>query len=336
MTVRFVNTAILLFTILVTLTGVYGIVWVLDGWMYDAHRIFAWALLALIPWKTSISIRSLRRGIKFNINRGVVPIVSLLLTGMIFFVFALGLMWAWRIGPEVLWLRETVISWHWILALVLLPPFLWHSWRRWPRPKHSDLLSRSGFMKMAGLTLVGVVGWWLAEIVAFARQNSDAPRAITGSRLQGYLSGNDFPVTTGAGDGKERIDLDAWRFQVTGEVIQPLSLTYADLLQIPQTEYVATLDCTIGWYSVQRWRGLALTDLLDISGLSPGSWTVRLKAESGYGNPITLAEANDILLATHVGGEPLAHRHGFPLRAVVPSRRGWFWVKWLTEVQVLS
>lgn len=130
MTVRFVNTAILLFTILITLTGVYGIVWVLDGWMYDAHRIFAWALFALIPWKTIISIRSLRRGIKFNFNRGVLPILSLLLTGMIFFVFALGLMWAWRVGSDVLWLRETVISWHWILALVLLPLFLMHSWRR--------------------------------------------------------------------------------------------------------------------------------------------------------------------------------------------------------------
>ena len=25
-----------------------------------------------------------------------------------------------------------------------------------------------------------------------------------------------------------------------------------------------------------------------------------------------------------------------PLRAVVPSRRGWHWVKWLTEINVLS
>lgn len=26
--------------------------------------------------------------------------------------------------------------------------------------------------------------------------------------------------------------------------------------------------------------------------------------------------------------------HGFPLRAVAPSRRGWHWVKWLTEMDV--
>ena len=336
MTVRFVNTAILIFTLLVTLTGVYGIVWVLDGWMYDAHRILAWSLFALIPWKTIISLRSLRRGLKLNINRGVIPIVSLLLTGMILFVFALGLMWAWRIGPQVLWLRETVIFWHWILALALLPPFLLHSWRRWPKPKPSDFLSRSGFLKTAALALVGVAGWWLAEIVAFVRQDADAPRAITGSRLDGYFSGNDYPVTTGAGDGKEHIDLDTWRLRVGGAVHEPLSITYADLLQLSQTAQVTTLDCTIGWYSVQRWRGVALIDVLNMAAVSPGGWTVVLKAASGYRHTLTLAEAQDILLATHVGGEPLTHQHGFPLRAVVPSRRGWFWIKWLTELEVLS
>ena len=38
--------------------------------------------------------------------------------------------------------------------------------------------------------------------------------------------------------------------------------------------------------------------------------------------------------AKHVGGELLTHVHGAPLRAVVPSRRGWFWVKWLTRIEV--
>jgi DMSO/TMAO reductase YedYZ molybdopterin-dependent catalytic subunit len=63
---------------------------------------------------------------------------------------------------------------------------------------------------------------------------------------------------------------------------------------------------------------------------------VQLGAVSGYAKTFTFAEAAEILLATHVGGEVLAHQHGFPLRAVVPSRRGWFWVKWLTDVEVLA
>jgi DMSO/TMAO reductase YedYZ molybdopterin-dependent catalytic subunit len=49
---------------------------------------------------------------------------------------------------------------------------------------------------------------------------------------------------------------------------------------------------------------------------------------------LSMAEAKDILLATHIGEAVLDHAHGFPLRAVAPSRRGWFWVKRLRKIEV--
>ncbi|MGD2050729.1 MAG: molybdopterin-dependent oxidoreductase, partial [Chloroflexota bacterium] len=61
-----------------------------------------------------------------------------------------------------------------------------------------------------------------------------------------------------------------------------------------------------------------------------------LTSVTGYNHTYPLAEARKILFATHVGDEVLAPRHGFPLRAVVPDRRGWFWVKWLDQVHVLD
>jgi DMSO/TMAO reductase YedYZ molybdopterin-dependent catalytic subunit len=63
---------------------------------------------------------------------------------------------------------------------------------------------------------------------------------------------------------------------------------------------------------------------------------VRLISATGYNHTYPWAEAQKILLATHVGGEVLAPRHGYPLRAVVPDRRGWFWVKWLNRIQILD
>jgi DMSO/TMAO reductase YedYZ molybdopterin-dependent catalytic subunit len=60
-----------------------------------------------------------------------------------------------------------------------------------------------------------------------------------------------------------------------------------------------------------------------------------LRGVANYTAPFTLAQAKEILLATYVGEEILNHVHGFPLRAVVPSRRGWHWVKWLTEIEVI-
>ncbi|KAA3645395.1 MAG: hypothetical protein DWQ07_13075 [Chloroflexi bacterium] len=335
MTLRFVNGALLITLIVILLSGVYGIVWTLDGWMYEVHRIGSWALIALIPWKVGISWASLKRGFAFNITRGLVPIVSLLLSGLVIFVILLGLGWAWRIGPVVLWLYETVISWHWILALASIPFFLLHVWQRWPKIKQRDLLSRSGFLKLSALGAVGVVGWWLSQMWAVLRQDEDMPRSVSGSRLNGYFSGNQFPVTTGYGDGRQAVDLDSWQLSIGGAVAQPFALTYPDILSLTSSSQVATIDCTIGWYSVQRWGGLRMVDLLQLAGSQDDIQQVRIQAVSGYTKTYPMVEAKDILLATHVGGEVLNHSHGFPLRAVVPSRRGWFWVKWVEIVTAI-
>ena len=40
-----------------------------------------------------------------------------------------------------------------------------------------------------------------------------------------------------------------------------------------------------------------------------------------------------LFLATQVGGEPISAGHGFPVRLVVPGRRGYHWVKWLSRIE---
>ena len=51
---------------------------------------------------------------------------------------------------------------------------------------------------------------------------------------------------------------------------------------------------------------------------------------------LPLEEARTALLATHLDEELLSHEHDYPLRLVVPGRRGFEWVKWITRVEVLS
>lgn len=336
MILRFVNSTILGLILALTLTGLYGIVWPMPLWMYEVHRILGWALIILIPWKTVISLRSLGRGLQPTFDRSIVIIVSLLLSGATVLVIVLGLMWAWRLGPETMWLNQSTISWHWILALVILPPFALHAWRRWPRPKKEELLSRRGLLQIGGLSAASLAGWWLAERYSDYRELAEHPRRASGSRLHGYLSGNDFPVTTGAGDAGSPIDPQNWQLAISGLVAQPLTFNYSEFLALPQRSRVATIDCTVGWYSVQRWRGVPLPKLLAQAGADPAAWGVRLRARSGHSESLPMRELERVLLATHVGGVPLAHRHGFPLRAVVPTRRGWFWVKWLTAIEVYA
>jgi len=63
---------------------------------------------------------------------------------------------------------------------------------------------------------------------------------------------------------------------------------------------------------------------------------VRFTSVTGYRWSLPIEEAEDALLATHVGGERLSHGHGAPARLVAPDRRGFQWVKWVTRVEVRS
>ena len=102
-------------------------------------------------------------------------------------------------------------------------------------------------------------------------------------------------------------------------------------------EIVATLDCTGGFASTQRWRGVRIGRLLDDAGGSRRrartSASCRSRATAGASRSPTPATS---LLATHVGGEPLTHGHGAPCRLVVPGHRGFQWVKWVTRVEVTA
>ncbi len=336
MTLRFTNGTILILIVLLTLTGAYGLVWTLNGWMFNVHRATGWALIALMPWKAAISYRSLRRGWKRDFDRGAMLVVSIVLAFVTLIVLGLALLWTWRIGPDELWLRQTAISWHWLLALMLLLPAALHIWRRWPRPKRADFVSRRAFLKIAALAMAGIVGWSTAELIAQVRSLQGATRHFTGSREQGSFAGNLLPITQSAGEGERHIDVTTWRLKLQGAVASPQLLSYEAIRSLPASEFTAAIDCTLGWYSTQVWRGIRLTDLLAMAGVDPQANAIRLRAATGYSHLFTLTEAREILLATHVGGEPLDHWHGFPMRAVVPSRRGWFWVKWLTEIEVFA
>ena len=67
-----------------------------------------------------------------------------------------------------------------------------------------------------------------------------------------------------------------------------------------------------------------------------GAHAVSFVSATGYRWSVPLAEAQTLLLATHVGGVPLDHGHGAPLRLVAPGRRGFQWVKWVNEIRVLD
>jgi DMSO/TMAO reductase YedYZ molybdopterin-dependent catalytic subunit len=73
---------------------------------------------------------------------------------------------------------------------------------------------------------------------------------------------------------------------------------------------------------------------LDLAQPAAECRSITFISVTGYSRRFALARGNEILLATHVAGQPLSHGHGFPLRLVVPGERGVHWVKWLTRIQL--
>ena len=67
---------------------------------------------------------------------------------------------------------------------------------------------------------------------------------------------------------------------------------------------------------------------------APGARSVVIRSVTGYHRRFALDGADRLLLATHVGGEPLSAGHGFPVRLVAPGRRGYHWVKWVEAVEI--
>ena len=75
-------------------------------------------------------------------------------------------------------------------------------------------------------------------------------------------------------------------------------------------------------------------DLLARAGPTDAASSVTFTSVTGYYRRFSLDEARGYILASHVGGETLAHGHGFPLRLVASDKRGFEWVKWVVDVRV--
>jgi DMSO/TMAO reductase YedYZ molybdopterin-dependent catalytic subunit len=333
MNARAVNVAILLLLAFGLATGLGSfLIGDPDGrWLFWSHRAGGLALVVLLIWKLGIAARSYRR-------RGATIGTGLSAVGGALFLGSLttGVLWA-TVGlpwvPVPVLGSWTVLSLHVALSLLLIPLFLVHLGLRWPRPSREDLVGRRAVLRMLGLLAAGLVLWRVQEVLA-ALVGRSGSRRFTGSREEASFAGNLHPVTNWLRDPIPQIDPSRWRLRIHGEVQRETVLSYEEILSLGGIVRQATLDCTGGWYTIQRWSGVPVASLLQRAGFKDGARSLVFRSATGYGRRFPLDEAGDLLLATHVGDEELSARHGFPLRLVAPGHRGYGWVKWISEVEV--
>jgi DMSO/TMAO reductase YedYZ molybdopterin-dependent catalytic subunit len=134
-------------------------------------------------------------------------------------------------------------------------------------------------------------------------------------------------------------DLATWDFTVSGEVGEPLRLTWDELTALPATEIKLDLHCVTRWSRFDaRFKGVHWRDLAALANPKPSGRFVVAQAEQGFTANVPLAAIEDehALIAYEADGEPLTPEHGWPLRLVVPSKYFWKSAKWLRGLQLLD
>ncbi len=254
---------------------------------------------------------------------------------LLFVTLALGSGIWWAGGGEWYFAGFNLLNWHIVLGFVLTAAIVFHMLARAKRLRKRDIAGRRRALHLGGLLLGSVALWPGQQLAEHLMNLSGTRQRFTGSRESGSYAGNAFPTSSWVADQPHPIDVQTWRLSLGGAVTTPRDFSYDELVAAGDV-LEATLDCTGGFYSTQRWRGIRVGRLLDQAVLHTDARFVSFISVTSYRWSLPLEEARTALLATHIDEEPLSYEHGFPLRLVAPGRRGLEWVKWITRVEVLT
>lgn len=158
------------------------------------------------------------------------------------------------------------------------------------------------------------------------------------------------------------LDEASWKLAVGGDVSTPLSLSVAELKQLPPVSVTVTLECAgngraffdppvagIQWkkgaVGTAKWTGARVADVLKKAGAATGAthlWVSGADRPLGTQPPfvrqVPLAKAldPDTIIAWAMNDQPIPAVHGAPLRLIVPGWEGAYAMKWLNSITVAA
>jgi DMSO/TMAO reductase YedYZ molybdopterin-dependent catalytic subunit len=297
-----------------------------DAWVFALHSAAGIALASLVAWKLRRVWPRLRHAqLRDRFSRIGIAALAVVVAAL-----ASGIAWSSGVTPDPL--GFSLLAWHEALGATLIAVVAWHAATRARMPARGNPDGRRDFLRAAALGAAAYGAWRLQPAASGLVGLRSAKRRFTGSYEAGSFTGNAFPSTSWVADKPRELASHEWALRVDGLVEAPAELRLADL--DPRDELTATLDCTGGFYSTQEWRGMRLGRLIDAASPHASARHVRVVSRTGYRWSFSLDDARRLLLATHVGDEPLSHEHGAPARLVVPGRRGFEWVKWVDRLEL--
>ena len=140
--------------------------------------------------------------------------------------------------------------------------------------------------------------------------------------------------------------LDDWRLEIGGLVHNPVTLSWADFLALPQADDVSDFHCVTTWSRFDnRWRGVRFKTLAELAVPNDEASHVLC---TGYDHmpgtripytanlPLARAVEDDVLLVHTWQGEPLPREHGGPVRMITPKLYAWKGTKWIRKIEFLA
>jgi len=142
------------------------------------------------------------------------------------------------------------------------------------------------------------------------------------------------------------VPLDQWQLEIAGLVDNPVTLSWADFLALPQVDDVSDFHCVTTWSRFDNhWRGVRFKTLAELvvpaenarhvlctgSDHQPGTqipYTTNL--------PLARAVEDDVLLVHTWQGQPLPREHGGPVRMITPKLYAWKGAKWIRKIEFLA
>jgi DMSO/TMAO reductase YedYZ molybdopterin-dependent catalytic subunit len=142
------------------------------------------------------------------------------------------------------------------------------------------------------------------------------------------------------------LDTATWQLRIHGLVERETTLTWEQLIAMPQFEQYVTIACVsneVGGHLVgnAKWTGVRLRDVLDLArptaqasqlvGRSVDRWT------SGTPLDWVMDPDREPMIALQMNDEPLPRRHGYPARLIIPGLYGYVSAtKWLAEIELTT
>jgi DMSO/TMAO reductase YedYZ molybdopterin-dependent catalytic subunit len=306
----------LLLAVAVAVAAVTGLVsWGVGSgwarWVTVIHALAGLSLLALAPAKLRGSVRA---GLK---RRRVTRWLSMLLGVLVAATVVIGVLHATGLWHGVgYW---SALWTHVLLAALLAPLVTWHIVSRPGRPRVTDLDRRA--LAGGGLAMAAAgAAYGVQQLVVGDN------RRFTGSHEIASFNPSDMPTTMWLNDRSPRVPASDWRLTIAGD---PVAL---EALHDRTRPVEADLDCTGGWWSRQSWDAIPLAELMP----ELDQPTLEVTSLTGYSRLFPARDAPNLFLAVGYNGEPLRRGHGAPVRLVAPGRRGFWWVKWVSQVEMVD